>query len=199
MEGLLAILSSYILGSISFGYLAGKLVTGIDIREYGSTSTGTTNTLRIIGVIPAIIVMILDIAKGIIAVLIAQLVANHGMYVLLSGLAVVAGHNWPLFLRFRGGRGSATIVGVLIALVPKISVIVMLVGISITVLTRYVSLGSIIAALLLPILMLIYSMPSEHVVFGSALGILLIYQHRSNIRRLLSGTENRIGTSKRRE
>lgn len=192
MEVAMIFLTAYILGGIPFGYLAGRVVGGIDIREHGSRNTGTTNALRTLGVGPAIAVLVLDLGKGLAPVLIARWLGMDSLYVMLAGVAVVAGHNWSIFLRFRGGRGVATTVGVVLGLAPQVMLIIMLIGISITIITRYVSLGAVIGAILLPILMIGFEMPMPYTAFTILLSAILLWRHRPNIGRLLSGTENKV-------
>ncbi len=192
MEVAMIFLTAYILGGIPFGYLAGRVVGGIDIREHGSRNTGTTNALRTLGVGTAIAVLVLDLGKGLAPVLIARWLGMDSLYVMLAGVAVVAGHNWSIFLRFRGGRGVATTVGVVLGLAPQVMLIIMLIGISITIITRYVSLGAVIGAILLPILMIGFEMPMPYTAFAILLSAILLWRHRPNIGRLLSGTENKV-------
>ncbi len=192
MEVAMIFLTAYILGGIPFGYLAGRVVGGIDIREHGSRNTGTTNALRTLGVGPAIAVLVLDLGKGLAPVLIARWLGMDSLYVMLAGVTVVAGHNWSIFLRFRGGRGVATTVGVVLGLAPQVMLIIMLIGISITIITRYVSLGAVIGAILLPILMIGFEMPMPYTAFAILLSAILLWRHRPNIGRLLSGTENKV-------
>ncbi len=192
MEVAMIFLTAYILGGIPFGYLAGRVFGGIDIREHGSRNTGTTNALRTLGVGPAIAVLVLDLGKGLAPVLIARWLGMDSLYVMLAGVTVVAGHNWSIFLRFRGGRGVATTVGVVLGLAPQVMLIIMLIGISITIITRYVSLGAVIGAILLPILMIGFEMPMPYTAFTILLSAILLWRHRPNIGRLLSGTENKV-------
>ena len=193
MKAVIAIIASYLLGSISFGYLTGKLLKGIDIRQYGSGNAGTTNIQRTLGTIPALVVLLLDVGKGIVAVTIAKYLSDVSFIHLLAGLAVVIGHNWPLFFGFRGGRGIATTIGVFCGLVPAVVLVAVVVGLIIIAVTRYVSLGSIIGALSIPITMLILKMPATHIIFGVVMALMAVWRHRQNIDRLLRGTENKLG------
>ncbi|MBT9167898.1 MAG: Glycerol-3-phosphate acyltransferase [Syntrophomonadaceae bacterium] len=193
MNIIVALLASYLIGSLSFGYLAGKLLRGIDIRQHGSGNTGTTNIQRTLGTAPAIIVLLLDIGKGLAAVLLARALTGAPGVEMLAGVLSVLGHNWPLFHRFKGGRGIATSIGVLIGLAWQVLLIAVAVGIIIIAVTRYVSLGSIIGVLLVPILMVAFGLPTLHILFGTVLAVFAIWRHRLNISRLLAGTENKLG------
>jgi glycerol-3-phosphate acyltransferase PlsY len=195
MNMFLALLAAYLIGSVSFGYMAGKLLKGIDIREFGSGGTGTTNIQRTLGTGPALVVLLLDAAKGYLAVIVAgALTTNPSGWMLLAGLAAVAGHNWPIFHRFRGGRGIATSIGVLLGLAPVVILISIGVGVILIAITRYVSLGSIVGSILIPILSLILGLPLTYVLFGTVLAGFAVWRHRQNISRLLAGTESKLGT-----
>ncbi|MBT9140471.1 MAG: Glycerol-3-phosphate acyltransferase [Dehalococcoidia bacterium] len=193
MNIIVSLLASYLIGSLSFGYMAGKLLRGIDIRQHGSGNTGTTNIQRTLGTAPAIIVLLLDIGKGLAAVLLARALTGAPGVEMLAGVLSVLGHNWPLFHRFKGGRGIATSIGVLIGLAWQVLLIAVAVGIIIIAVTRYVSLGSIIGVLLVPILMVTFDLPTLHILFGTVLAVFAIWRHRQNISRLLAGTENKLG------
>ncbi|MBS3947786.1 MAG: glycerol-3-phosphate 1-O-acyltransferase PlsY [Dethiobacter sp.] len=193
MNSFLAVLLAYLLGSVSFGYLVGRRIRGVDIRQYGSGSSGTTNILRTLGTGPAVVVLLLDAGKGIGAVYLADLLTGNPNVVMLAGVAVVAGHNWPVFFGFRGGRGIATSMGVLLGIAPSVILIAVLVGLLVMALTRYVSLGSLVGSVLIPFLMLLFRLPPAHILFGTALCLLAVWRHRANIRRLLAGTESKLG------
>ncbi|MBS3886794.1 MAG: glycerol-3-phosphate 1-O-acyltransferase PlsY [Dethiobacter sp.] len=193
MNIIVALLASYLIGSLSFGYMAGKLLRGIDIRQYGSGNTGTTNIQRTLGTGPAIIVLLLDVAKGLAAVLLARALTGVPSVEMLAGVLAVLGHNWPLFHRFKGGRGIATSIGVLLGLAWQVLLIAVAVGVTIIAVTRYVSLGSIIGVILVPILMVVFDLPALHILFGAVLAVFAVWRHRQNISRLLAGTENKLG------
>lgn len=188
-----ALLAAYLLGSISFGYLAGKYIRGVDIRKFGSGSTGTTNILRTLGTGPAVFVLALDIIKGLAAVMLARSLTGEGLYTMLAGVAVIAGHNWPVFFRFSGGRGIATSIGVILGLAPPVILVAVIIGVALIALTRYVSLGSIAGTVSIPILMYLFELPVSYVLFGIAVMALALWRHRRNISRLLAGTESKLG------
>ena len=146
----LALIAAYLIGSLSVGYLVGKLGKGIDVRKYGSGNVGSTNILRTLGILPAILVLILDMAKGFVAVYLALWLTANPTVAMLSGLAAVVGHNWPVWFGFRGGRGIATSIGVILAFNPTVFGVLTLIGVLIIIITRYVSLASIIGASLFP-------------------------------------------------
>lgn len=193
MNIIVALIAAYLIGSLSFGLMAGKLLRGIDIRQYGSGNTGSTNIQRTLGTVPAIIVLLLDVGKGLAAVLLARALTGAPGVEMLAGVLSVLGHNWPLFHRFKGGRGIATSIGVLMGLSWQVLIIAVAVGMFIIAVTRYVSLGSIIGMLLVPILMLFFDLPTLHILFGAVLAVFAVWRHRQNISRLLAGTENKLG------
>lgn len=197
MEYVLPVVISYLLGSITFSYLMGKLLKGIDIREHGSGNAGATNTLRVLGTIPGILVLLLDMGKGAAAVLIAKFVAPEAAWIhVISALAAVSGHTWPVFLKFKGGKGVATTIGAVAALTFFPTLYAGLIAIVIIALTRYVSLGSLLLTLLLPVFIWIAGDAMPYFYLSLLMAILVWYRHRSNIVKLLNGTENRIGKSK---
>ena len=204
-----AILVGYLLGSIPFGLLIGKRMAKIDVREYGSGRTGGTNVLRAAGRKAAALVACLDVLKGVLAVILAGLIVGEGYLVVggfglgvlvvqvLAALAAVAGHVWPVFVKFRGGRGVAPFSGGLIALCPLAAVFGGVVIIIVVGLTRYVSLGSIAGvvatyAILVP-LTIFNGFPIEYLFYTLAGTILIFVMHRDNIVRLVSGKERKLG------
>lgn len=191
MEYFLIFLSSYLVGSIPNGYLVGKIY-GIDIRQFGSKNIGATNIYRVLGPRPAFWVFLTDAAKGVIGVFIAQAFLGSPAASLLGGIGAIAGHNWSAFLGFKGGRGVATALGVIAILMPKVTAIVFLVWAIIVYITRYVSLGSIIGALIAPPLIWLFGERTEYLYFGIVAAIFVIVRHRPNIQRLLKGEELKI-------
>lgn len=194
LELILTILFSYLIGSISFGILVAKLFKGIDIRKYGSGNTGVTNVLRTLGKGPALIVLIGDILKGIVGVLIG-LYLGDVTYGMVGGFAVVTGHIYPLYFGFKGGKGAATGFGVVLMLAPDVITIGAIVFVLTIVITRYVSLGSILGAIISVIMGFVLQKPLSIQVFLLLTAAFVIYQHRSNIVRLYRGKENKISFS----
>ncbi len=187
---LVIVLISYLLGSVPVGFIVGK-TKGIDIRKHGSGNIGTTNAFRVMGK-AGIIVLAGDVAKGILAVLLGKYFGGP-VVGLISGLAAMAGHNWSIFLKFNGGRGVATAAGVLIALAPPVMVLALSIwGITVFI-TRYVSLGSILGAGSVPILLWAFDKHWSYIIFGVVVAVLIIYRHCPNLKRLLDGTEYKWG------
>jgi len=191
-----ALAASYLLGAIPTSYLAGKLGRGIDLREHGSKNLGATNVFRILGWKYAVPVGLFDIAKGAIPVmLIGPAVADGELFPLLCGILAVVGHVFSVFVRFKGGKGVATSAGVVLGMAPLAVGVALLVWGLLVWLTGYVSLGSIVAAAVFPVLVhAMYPARREHLWVYVALAVVIIWMHRANIRRLLTGTENRFGT-----
>ena len=199
-------LAAYLLGSIPTGFLVGK-ARGIDIRSLGSGNIGATNVFRYLGKPAGVFVLLADAAKGWLAVaVIARLMygwfypgANQSAYEglqITAGLSAILGHNYTCWLHFKGGKGIATSAGVLIALVPWPLLIILAIWIVVFALTRYVSLASIAAAIALPFASLLTGQSLTLIIVTGLMGALAIYKHKTNIKRLLDGTENRIGSKK---
>lgn len=196
----LGIVFSYLIGSIPTAYIYGKLSKGIDIRHHGSGNVGATNVFRVLGKRPGIIVLLLDILKGVVAVaLLPDLLGiTEVVHRVTLALAVVGGHNWTIFLKFKGGKGIATSFGVLIGLTVKIAVIrpVLLGAILVWIIsfsvTRIVSISSILAAACLPIIMIMTNQDITIVCLGVIFCIFVVLRHKSNIKRLFAGQEPRV-------
>lgn len=191
MDFLKAILIGYMLGSIPFGYIMGKLYK-IDVTKYGSGNIGFTNVLRVIGVVPATIVLIFDVLKGYLSVYLSYSIGGE-ISAVIGAIAAMAGHIWPIYLKFKGGRAVATGLGIILFLNPKITLIAILIFIATVFLTRYVSLGSILGAIFVSAAMIIGKQPLPYIIFTLIGSILVIARHRTNIQRLLNGQENKIG------
>lgn len=191
LKVLISAVAGYLLGSINTSLVVGKFY-GTDVRKHGSGNAGATNTLRTLGKTAALFVLIGDILKGILACLIGLMVFGRTGEIIAGSLAII-GHNWPLYFGFRGGKGVLTSFSVLLVIDYKIALLVLLVFIIVTLATRYVSLSSISAAVALPILAIILKRDLGLIVFYALLGLLVIIRHRSNIERLLKGTEPKIG------
>ena len=189
---LLALLLSYLLGSIPNGLWLCRALWHVDLRQHGSHNIGATNAWRTLGKGPGFLVFFLDMLKGLLAVWLGEMLVGTPLVMILCGVLAIVGHSLSLFLRLHGGKGVATGLGVILMLMPKVTVIVFLVWLLLVLATRYVSLGSIVAAALVPVLALVFGYPALYVVFGVLAAALIIVRHRSNITRLLNGTENRI-------
>ena len=189
---LLALLLSCLLGSIPNGLWLCRALWHVDLRQHGSHNIGATNVWRTLGKGPGFLVFFLDMLKGLLAVWLGEMLVGTPLVMILCGVLAIVGHSLSLFLRFHGGKGVATGLGVILMLMPKVTGIVFLVWLLLVLATRYVSLGSIVAAALVPVLALVFGYPALYVVFGVLAAALIIVRHRSNITRLLNGTENRI-------
>lgn len=191
----LSIIIAYLLGSISFSYLLGRLLKGIDIRKHGSGNAGATNTLRILGKGPAIAVLALDIIKGIVAVWLPVWLGIGDPWALaICGVAAIAGHNWPVFFGFKGGKGIATTIGVMATLAFLPALFAGIIAILSIVLTRYVSLGSLLFTGLMPIFIAAMGRPYEILAVSLLLAVFAFVRHRTNIVKLLNGKENKLGS-----
>jgi glycerol-3-phosphate acyltransferase PlsY len=183
---------AYFLGNFATSYIVSMGSAHVDIRKHGSGNAGTTNVLRVLGVKAAAITFLGDAIKGVAAVLLGRYLA--GSYgAILAALFVVIGHNWPVLLKFKGGKGIATTIGSMLAVNPFIVLIGLTIGVIILITTRYVSLASIVGMLIFPILMIVFRQSTEYVIFSFLLSTLALYRHRANIVRLLKGTESKLG------
>jgi acyl phosphate:glycerol-3-phosphate acyltransferase len=198
MTGLLTTLLAYLLGSIPFGYLIVRWRKGIDVRTTGSGATGATNVMRSLGLKGFVTTFVLDFAKGLAAVLVAsRLNGNDARWVGAAAVAAIAGHIFPVWLGFRGGKGVATGVGVFLALAPLPMLLVLVIFAALVGLFRYISLASIVASAAFPLLFFAIDRPPRALLAGSAgAAALVIASHHANIRRLLTGTENKLGAGK---
>ncbi len=186
---------SYLIGSIPFSYLLPKWIGKIDIRVHGSGNTGTTNVLRTLGMKVGILSFIGDFFKGILPTLLGLIFWGE-IGAIVGGTMAVIGHCYSVWLKFKGGKGVATSAGVLIVLLPNIFVILLICQFVIIGLFKYMSLASISSAILLPIFSIVFKMSFEVVVFSFLLGLFVLFKHRSNIKRLLSGTETKLKIKK---
>jgi len=194
---MLAVVAGYLLGSISFSYLFGKWLRGIDIRKHGSGNAGATNTLRVLGKGPAVLVLVLDALKGVLAVALSYWASPENAWIhALAGLAAIIGHNWPVYFGFRGGKGIATTVGVMATLAFLPTLIAGLCAIVIIALTRFVSLGSLVLTALLPFLLVGMGRPLALVIISILLCVFAFVRHRSNIVKMIQGKENKLGSKK---
>lgn len=194
VEVVLATAAAYLLGSLSFATILVKVFLGIDVRDHGSGNAGATNVLRTAGRRLAVITLLLDVLKGSLAVLGMRLLTPDPAWHATAAAAVIFGHVFPVFFGFRGGKGVATAVGAFVCLSPLAVLVVGAVFGLVVWLTRFVSLGSLSAACLLPVVMgLVFRAPDADVLAAVANAAFLVFSHRENVKRLLDGTERRLG------
>ena len=199
---------AYLIGSVNFSVILSKKMAGFDVREKGSGNAGTTNMLRSVGKKAAALTLLCDVLKGVVAILIAMLIGwafkieNQSLLVQIAGIAVVLGHTFPIFFGFKGGKGVATSLGILIMSNWQIGLICLVFGVLLIALTRMVSLGSCSAAVLFPVLTLfitdhyIVTQGSGYLIYSIILAVIVLFNHRSNIKRIMAGKENRISFKK---
>jgi len=187
----------YLMGSLPTGLVVGRLVRGVDIREYGSGKTGFTNVLRSAGLLAGVVVLIVDVAKGALPVVIGRVISDEPYVLAVAALAAVAGHDWPIYAGFRGGRGVATSFGGLLAISPIVALALVPVGVVLVGVTRIMSVMSVgmapISAGVFVGLAIGGVEPWAYAVYALLAGSLLVVLHRENVRRLLAGTEPRLG------
>lgn len=205
---IIVLIIAYAIGSISFSVILSKKMAGFDVREKGSGNAGSTNVLRTVGKKAAALTLLCDILKGVVAIIIAVIVGNmvgdvdRALLVQIAGIAVVIGHTFPIFFGFKGGKGVATSLGILLIINWKIGLICLVFGLAIIALTRMVSAGSVLAAVLFPILTLFvghefYIVEGNYFIFSIIMALLVAFNHRSNISRILDGKENKISFKKK--
>ena len=186
----------YVMGALPNGVWLGKYFKNIDIREHGSKNSGATNAYRVLGPKYGIMVLILDALKGFLPPFLASRFGVSGNILLVIGVLAIVGHSLSFFLNFKGGKGVATSLGVFLFLIPKVTLALLVVFIIVVSVTRYISLGSIVAAILLPVLTFISPLQNgldkfPMMVMTTIIGAFVVYKHKSNITRLLNGTENK--------
>lgn len=200
---------AYLVGSINFSIIISKRMAGFDVREKGSGNAGTTNMLRSVGVKAAAITLLCDILKGVVVILIAILIGNivdgldDALLVQLAGIFVIIGHTFPIFFGFKGGKGIATSLGVLLMINWQIGLICLVFALILMVITRMVSVGSIAAAILFPVLVIFigqnYIVPVNnwsYLIFSIIVAVLVLFNHRENLKRIFTGKENKISFKK---
>jgi glycerol-3-phosphate acyltransferase PlsY len=192
MKPALLIAFSYLLGSVPFGIVFTK-AKGIDLRSVGSGNIGATNVLRAAGKGTAVMTLLGDVLKGAAAVALARALHMGPFYEGMAGLAAVAGHDFSVFLGFRGGKGVATSIGVVLIYSPQAGILTVVLWLATVLATRYSSLGAVVSFTLLPAVMLLLGQGSQKVVFAALLAVLLLIKHAGNIKRLIRGTERRVG------
>ena len=205
MITVLLILIAYVLGSIPNALWVGKTFKNIDVREHGSKNTGSTNAARVLGAKLGIFTLILDILKGALptylgivlgANLLTRITGIDKLDIIVIGMAAILGHTFSLFLKFKGGKAVATTLGVFLVLVPYAILILLVIFFVIFGLTRYVSLASIISAVVLPIAVYFTTRHIPLTILGIIIGLLVIIRHKENIKRLINGTESKLSFSK---
>lgn len=189
---LLGFVLGHVCGSVPSGLWLVQAFHGIDIRNYGSKNIGTTNVFRTVGPKTAVLVLIADAFKGILAVGIMSYLFHNPLLDVVTALGALLGHNYSLFLGFKGGKGVATALGLLIFMMPKVAVASFGIWLVFVLLTRYVSLGSIMAAIFTPPLAWYLGYPSAYVIFSVVAAFFVVLRHKENIHRLLTGTESKI-------
>lgn len=206
---IIIVIIAYLVGSINFSVIISKRMAGFDVREKGSGNAGTTNMLRSIGVKAAVITLLCDILKGVVVILIAILIGNivdgldDALLVQLAGIFVIIGHTFPIFFGFKGGKGIATSLGVLLMINWQIGLICLVFALILMAITRMVSVGSIAAAILFPVLVVFigqnYIVPVNnwsYLIFSIIIAILVLFNHRENLKRIFTGKENKISFKK---
>lgn len=212
IEYIIMAIIAYCIGSLNISIFISKKMGGFDLREKGSNSTGATNVLRTLGKKAATITLLFDILKGIVAIAISMIIGNivegtnKELLLQIAGIAAVLGHTFPIFFGFKGGKGVATSLGILLMSNWKIGLICLVFAFVLMALTRMVSLGSCGAAILFPVLTLFmddsYTVLTEgkrgstYLIYSVILAVIVLYNHRSNIQRLLNGTENKLSFKK---
>ena len=201
---------AYLIGSINFSVIISKKIAGFDVREKGSGNAGSTNMLRSVGKGAAALTLLCDVLKGVVAILIAIGIGNlvqsadKGLLVQIAGIAVVIGHTFPIFFGFKGGKGVATSLGILLMTNWQIGLICLVFALVLMALTQMVSLGSCAAAVLFPVLTLfikdhyIVAEGGSYFIYSVILAVIVLYNHRSNIKRMLNGTENKLSFKKQK-
>jgi len=202
MLGLLAsLILAYLIGSIPTSFIFAKVLKGVDIRKHGSGNVGATNVFRVVGKIPAVIALIIDILKGVLAVLILPNIFFNNtigitlgleLYTILIGVCAISGHVWTVFLNFKGGKGVATTAGVMIALAPKVFAGSAAIWVLVFSIFKIVSIASITASIFLPIFALLFQRSIAIILFCVLLALVGTYKHKANIKRLLRGEEKKL-------
>lgn len=201
---------AYFLGSINFSVIISKKMAGFDVRKKGSGNAGATNMLRSVGKKAAALTLVCDILKGVVAILVAFLIGkifvglDNALLIQLAGVFVIIGHTFPIFFEFKGGKGIATALGVLLMFNWNIGLICLVFALIIMAVTRIVSLGSLAAAVLFPVLVILlpnmnYLVEGNHIGFALILALIVVFNHRGNIKRLIAGNENKLYFSKHKD
>lgn len=192
MLGVFLVLLGYVLGAVPTGLLVGW-AAGVDIRKVGSGNIGTANVLRAVGKWAAGLTMFGDMLKGLVPVVLARLVVDDAWTIALTALAAVIGHCWPVFLRFKGGKGVATGAGTILGLAPLLGLLLFVLWWIVVLASRYTSLAAIVVMVAGPLVFLIFREPGPYVLYTIVGGVLVLWRHRENVRALLNGTERKVG------
>ncbi len=193
MELFVTIFVAYLIGNLSPSYVIGKLAKNIDIRDHGSGNAGATNVLRVMGKKFAALTFVVDALKGVLAVLVVRYFFGED-YAMVAGIFVVVGHNWPIILKFKGGKGVATSIGLILVIHPIYGLLGIVIGIAALMKTKIVSLGSMVGMTSFAVLVLIFS--RDYAIFALVLAAMSVYRHKENIRRLIRGEEKTISKKK---
>lgn len=196
--GIIFVIGAYLIGNLNFAYILVKFKKHEDVRDYGSGNAGTANVLRVMGKNYALPVFVLDALKGALVIFVGRDLLGlgavyGGIFLALGGLAVIAGHNWPVFLQFRGGKGTATSLGVFLIYDWQVALIAIIIGIIVLIIWRMVSLTSLVGMAVLPFLAIGFGRPITEIIFALILFLFSFYQHRKNIGRIIQGRESKIG------
>lgn len=183
----------YLVGSIPTGLIVGMLLYKKDLRDYGSHNIGATNAYRVLGKWGAFLVFAGDLLKGAFGV---YIFFGEPDLMLLGGILAIVGHSWSIFLKFQGGKGVATGLGVITTLTPTVALLALGVWLMLVAVTNYVSLGSVVAAIVVPLGMYMYNQPPSYIIFGALTALFVIYRHKDNIKRLLAGKELKVERTK---
>lgn len=195
LQDLSLVFGAYLIGSIPFGLLVSQVVGQVDIRQYGSGNIGTANVLRTVGKKAAALTLLGDLLKGFLPTLASLLLGGSELLVAGVGMATVVGHNWPIYLRFSGGKGVATTFGALLAMTPLPALLGLLVWCGVLLLSRYTSLAAMVASVCIPPVAYFSIGPGPYFTFSVLAALLIFIRHRDNIKRLSAGTEHRVGQS----
>lgn len=193
---IIAIIVSYFIGNISPAILIGKMMLGIDIRSKGSGNAGATNSLRVLGKKAAIATLVIDVLKGVAAVLIGKYIGGQDL-AMACGMAVFIGHIWPMVFGFRGGKGIATAFGTIVTLEPLLGLIYAIIGLSTVAITRKVSVGSLVTSILFPVIA--YFFDPKYLLWSTAMAVIILFKHRKNIQRLFKGEEPNLSFKKQED
>jgi glycerol-3-phosphate acyltransferase PlsY len=192
--GLIFVVAAYLIGNLNFAYILVKFLKNEDVRNYGSGNAGTTNVLRVMGKNVAIPVFLLDALKGCLVIVVGRYVLGlDELFLVFGGIAVVAGHNWPVFLQFRGGKGTATSLGLFFTYDWQVAIMALMIGLIVLAIWKMVSLTSMVGLTMVPIFSFLFGRSLIEIVFAFVLCFFSIFQHRKNIGRIIQGRESKLG------